>query len=132
MRKFAVALIVGLLVSAGGIGAPVPKAAAASPQLKVVLVVGAVEGTTSSYRADADAAATEFLKFTSNVVKVYSPNATWAAVQAAAVLRGRPVTEIADAWAPPLRLVAEPRPGQGGADLRRRYHRLARLEELDG
>jgi hypothetical protein len=84
MRKFAVALIVGLLVSAGGIGAPVPKAAAASPQLKVVLVVGAVEGTTSSYRADADAAATEFLKFTSNVVKVYSPNATWAAVQAAA------------------------------------------------
>jgi xylulokinase len=58
--------------------------------------------------------------------------AAGAAVQAAAVLRARPVTEIADAWAPPLRPVAEPRPGQGGAELRLRYHRLSRLEELDG
>jgi xylulokinase len=58
--------------------------------------------------------------------------AAGAAVQAAAVLRGRPVTEIAEAWAPPLRQVAAPRPGQGGAALRRRYGRLARLEELDG
>jgi len=84
MRKFVVALAIGLLASAGGLGSLAPQAAAGSPQPKVVIVVGAVEGTTSSYRADADAAATEFLKFTSNVVKVYSPNATWAAVQAAA------------------------------------------------
>jgi len=83
MRKFVVALAIGLLASAGGLGSLAPQAAAGSPQPKVVIVVGAVEGTTSSYRADADAAATEFLKFTSNVVKVYSPNATWAAVQAA-------------------------------------------------
>ena len=84
MRTFAVALAIGLLASVGGLGASVQQAAAGSPQPKVVLVVGAVEGTTSSYRADADAYTAEFLKFTSNVVKVYSPNATWANVKAAA------------------------------------------------
>ena len=39
---------------------------------------------TASYRADGDAAAAEASKYTSNVVKVYSPDATWPAVQAAA------------------------------------------------
>ena len=84
MRKFAMAIAIGLLASAGSFGLPAPKATAATPQLKVVIVVGPVEGLTSSYRADANAAAAEFLKFTSNVVKVYSPNATWPAVAAAA------------------------------------------------
>jgi hypothetical protein len=51
---------------------------------KVVIVVGATEATTASYRADADSIAAEALKWTSNVVKVYSPNATWSAVAAAA------------------------------------------------
>jgi hypothetical protein len=85
MRKIALAIAIGLLVSTAVMPATAQKAAATSaPQLKVVIVVGAVESVTSSYRADANAAATEFLKYTSNVVKVYSPNATWAAVQAAA------------------------------------------------
>ena len=84
MRKIVLALAVGLLVSGAALPGTAQRAAASSPQPKVVIVVGAVEGTTSSYRADANAAAAEFLKFTSNVVKVYSPNATWAAVQAAA------------------------------------------------
>jgi hypothetical protein len=57
-------------------------AAPAGP--KVVIVVGATEATTSSYRTDADSIATEALKWTSNVVKVYSPNATWSVVAAAA------------------------------------------------
>src|ERR1035437_2564516 len=83
MRTFAVALVIVLLASVGGLCVAAPRAAAASAQPKVVIVVGTVEGTTSSYRADADAYATEFLKYTSNVVKVYSPNATWANVQAA-------------------------------------------------
>ena len=83
MRKLAIAIAIGVLASVGAFGAPVPKAAAAASNLKVVIVVGPVEGLTSSYRANADAAAAEFLKFTSNVVKVYSPNATWSAVQAA-------------------------------------------------
>jgi hypothetical protein len=83
MRKLALAIAIGVLASVGGFGAPVPKAAAASSNLKVVIIVGPVEGLTASYRANADVAAAEFLKFTSNVVKVYSPNATWSAVQAA-------------------------------------------------
>ncbi|HET9851988.1 MAG TPA: FlgD immunoglobulin-like domain containing protein [Candidatus Limnocylindrales bacterium] len=51
---------------------------------KVVIVVGATEGTTASYRADADTIAAEALKYTSNVIKLYSPNAKWAQVKAAA------------------------------------------------
>jgi hypothetical protein len=51
---------------------------------KVVIVVGATEGTTASYRADADTIAAEARKYTPNVVKLYSPNATWAMVKAAA------------------------------------------------
>jgi len=85
MRKLAIAIVIGLLASVGATVASAPKAAAgSSPQLKVVLVVGAVEGATASYIADADAAAAEFAHYTSNIVKVYSPNATWAAVQTAA------------------------------------------------
>jgi len=51
---------------------------------KVVIVVGAVETVTSSFRSDADSLYAEAIKYTSNVVKIYSPNATWAAVSAAA------------------------------------------------
>jgi len=51
---------------------------------KVVIVVGATEITTATYRTDADAIAAEALKYTPNVIKIYSPNATWAAVKAAA------------------------------------------------
>jgi hypothetical protein len=51
---------------------------------KVVIVVGAVEGNTSSYRARGDAFYNEAIKYTPNVTKIYSPNATWAKVKAAA------------------------------------------------
>jgi hypothetical protein len=51
---------------------------------KVVIVVGATETTTASYRSDADTIATEALKYTPNVIKIYSPNATYALVKAAA------------------------------------------------
>jgi hypothetical protein len=57
-------------------------AIAASP--KVVIVVGATEGTTPAYRADADKIYAEAIKYTPNVIKIYSPNATWAKVKAAA------------------------------------------------
>ena len=52
---------------------------------KVVIIVGATHGATAGYRADADVAYAEARKYTSNVVKVYSPNATWAKVKAAVV-----------------------------------------------
>jgi hypothetical protein len=58
------------------------EAVAAAP--KVVIVVGATESTTASYRTMADSIAAEAIKWTPNVVKVYSPNATWAVVRAAA------------------------------------------------
>ena len=52
---------------------------------KVVIVVGATHGTTATYRKYADAAYAEAIRHTSNVVKVYSPNATWSKVKSAAV-----------------------------------------------
>jgi len=60
----------------------VTPAAAAAP--KVVIVVGATHEYTDSYRDDADLFAAEALKYTPNVVKVYSPNAPWWKVRNAA------------------------------------------------
>lgn len=57
-------------------------AVAAAP--KVVIVVGAVQGSTTSYRAKGDQIYAEAIKYTPNVIKLYSPNATWAKVKAAA------------------------------------------------
>ncbi|MDO8485458.1 MAG: FlgD immunoglobulin-like domain containing protein [Candidatus Limnocylindrales bacterium] len=79
MRKTAVALVLLLLAS---LGAAVPSVAA-SGEPKVVIIVGATHGMTSTYRAYADQAYAEAIRHTSNVVKVYSPNATWARVKAA-------------------------------------------------
>jgi hypothetical protein len=84
MRKLIAALAIGLLVSAGGLVVDVQRAVAADSSAKVVIVVGATGSATSSYRSNADSAAATFAKYTSNIIKVYSPNATWAAVQSAA------------------------------------------------
>jgi hypothetical protein len=51
---------------------------------KVVIVVGAVQGSTTSYRTKGDQIYAEAIKYTPNVTKIYSPNATWAKVKAAA------------------------------------------------
>lgn len=51
---------------------------------KVVIVVGAVEGSTPGYRSKGDQIYAEAIKYTPNVIKLYSPNATWAKVKAAA------------------------------------------------
>ena len=82
MRKSAVALALVLIASLGII---VPSVSAASGDPKVVIIVGATHGATAGYRADADQAYAEAIKYTPNVVKVYSPNATWAKVKAAVV-----------------------------------------------
>ncbi len=73
----------GVISGAQGVATPAVGAASASASPKVVIIVGATEGTTSSYRAYADAEYATALKYTPNVVKIYSPDATWAAVQAA-------------------------------------------------
>ncbi len=81
-RLSIVALLGALLLSFAVV---VPAASAASSDPKVVIIVGATHGATASYRTRADQAYAEARKYTSNVVKVYSPNATWSKVKAAVV-----------------------------------------------
>jgi len=85
LRNLALAVVAALAASLGAFAPAhsVPSAAAASTDPKVVIVVGATHGTTPTYRTRADAAYAEAIKYSSNVVKVYSPNATWANVKAA-------------------------------------------------
>ncbi len=74
-----VALLTGVIGAAGAV-AP---ALAAAPVPRVVLIVGPVGSLTSSYRAIANDAAGEAQAAGAEVVKVYSPNATWSAVKQA-------------------------------------------------
>jgi hypothetical protein len=85
VRRLVPVLLAGLLAVAGVVApSPLaPAAAAASPDPKIVLVVGATEGVTPSYRTYMDVVAATAAKYSTNVVKVYSPNATWAAVKTA-------------------------------------------------
>jgi gliding motility-associated-like protein len=71
--------LAGLLLPFVG---PLPGAAASSAP-KVVIIVGPVGGTTAEYKADSDEAAAAALKYTPNVVKLYSPTATWDVVKPA-------------------------------------------------
>jgi hypothetical protein len=84
MRRLTLAFAVALLVATSGLVATATPAAAAASGAKVVIVVGAVGGYTTGWEQDADSAAQTFAKYTSNITKIYSPNATWSAVQAAA------------------------------------------------
>jgi hypothetical protein len=64
--------------------AAVPTAAAAPrTDPKVVLIVGPAGSATDRYRERAEAAAQIADRYTSNVVRLYSPNATWPAVKQA-------------------------------------------------
>ncbi len=85
MRNLAIALVAVFLVAAGTFAPAAAPGARADTAVapKVAIIVGPVESSTSSYRSYADAVASAALAYTPNVVKVYSPNATWAAVQAA-------------------------------------------------
>ncbi len=83
MRRLTLAFAVAMLVATTGLFAAAAPTAAAS-NAKVVIVVGAVGPNTSGWINDANDAANTFAQYTSNITKVYSPNATWAAVKAAA------------------------------------------------
>ncbi|HEX6868875.1 MAG TPA: hypothetical protein VF119_08710, partial [Candidatus Limnocylindrales bacterium] len=76
------ALVVALVAASPFVGVTSPVRAAGSGP-KVVIIVGATHGTTPRYRSYGDAAYAEAIKHTPNVVKVYSPNATWSAVKSA-------------------------------------------------
>jgi hypothetical protein len=88
MNKRLVSALAILAVAAASLGLPGTTRAAEPNAVhvpKVVIVVGATGSVTSSYRSDADRIASTFSAYTSNIVKVYSPNATWGNVQAAAI-----------------------------------------------
>ena len=83
MRPSIVAFAAVVLATLGIVAPAAVPAAQAATAPKVVIIVGATHDVTASYRADADSAYAEAIKYTSNVVKVYSPNATWTKVKAA-------------------------------------------------
>jgi hypothetical protein len=62
----------------------VPAASASTlSNSKIVIIVGPVEGSTASYISDANNTAAVARQYSSNVVTLYSPNATWAKVEPA-------------------------------------------------
>lgn len=79
MRRASVAALASLLLL---VLLPVAPASAASAA-KVVIVVGPVGSLNAHYKADAEQIATEARRWTPNVVKLTTPNATWARVKAA-------------------------------------------------
>jgi hypothetical protein len=80
LTVFAIALA---LVSLGGLATnPAPTAAAAG--MRVVVVVGPAGTSTSKYIASARRYAAQARSYGATVVELYSPNATWTRVQAAA------------------------------------------------
>ncbi|HET7727550.1 MAG TPA: hypothetical protein VFK54_09515 [Candidatus Limnocylindrales bacterium] len=79
-------LLIGLFAAVFAVGglAAIPARADASG-LKVTVVVGPVGGSTSNYITNAKRYANLARSYGAEVVEVYSPNATWARVKAAAV-----------------------------------------------
>jgi len=82
LRPFAVLVALALLFGLGAAG-PNPTTVSAATAPKVAIIVGPNGTKTAGNRDRANAAAAEALRYTTNVVKVYSPNATWARVMSA-------------------------------------------------
>jgi hypothetical protein len=80
-RAILVAALAVLIVGVGPAAARSTVAGAAPA--KVVLIVGPAGGATPYYKRLADETAAAAAAYTSNIVKVYSPDATWPAVKAA-------------------------------------------------
>ena len=77
MRKSALAILVALAAVLGVCG---PVAAAQTSTAKIVIIVGA---DTPQYLDDANELYAEAIRHTPNVIRVYSPSATWSAVKSA-------------------------------------------------
>jgi hypothetical protein len=78
--------VAGLAIAialAGAVGAANPGPASAAG-LKVVVIVGPVGSSTSSYITSAKRYAAQARSYGATVVEIYSPNATWSRVKAAA------------------------------------------------
>ena len=84
MRKLVAVAAASILAATTAIGIQARPVAAAVHQTKVVIVVGATHQYTAGYRSDADGLDGVWAGRNVSVTKIYSPNATWAAVKAAA------------------------------------------------
>lgn len=74
--------ILAAIVGLGALAAVAPGARAAT--YKVAIVVGPVGSSTANYRSNADILARQAASYGAAVVKLYTPNATWSRVAAAA------------------------------------------------
>ena len=84
------AILLAILVGTASAAALLPAApAAAATAPKVAVIVGPAGSNTALFRDLANKAAAEARRYTSNVVRVYSPNATWSRVKTA--IRGATV-----------------------------------------
>jgi len=85
LRKLILVVAAFLVASLGAVAPAGAGAAVASGSAnpKVAIIVGATHDVTPHYRADADVMYNEAIKYSNNVVRVYSPNATWSKVKAA-------------------------------------------------
>jgi len=83
LRKLAFTLVAALVAALGTFSPSLAPAANAAVGPKVAIIVGATHGSTASYRASANEVYAEALRYTTNVVRVYSPNATWSKVKSA-------------------------------------------------
>jgi hypothetical protein len=81
VRVTAFTLMAALVMALGAVANPAPAAAAT---IKVVIVVGPVGSSTSSYIYSARKYAAQARGYGAKVVEIYSPNATWSKVKAAA------------------------------------------------
>ena len=82
VKRLLACILAALIVA--GLGAPVVAAAETKSPPKVVFVVGPVgSAKTARLRAQADEAARIARRYTPDVVKIYSPNATWSRVRKA-------------------------------------------------
>ncbi len=81
MRRFASALVALLLL--GGMVTPGAVSAAPRDGPKVVVIVGPVGDLTERYLTRGEAAAREAERFTNDVTRVFTPDATWPAVRQA-------------------------------------------------
>lgn len=84
LLALAPALVPAVIGASVGPGAATSTGDAVPGAPKIVIVVGATHEHTASYREDADEIYAEAILHTPNVVRVYSPNATWSKVKAAA------------------------------------------------
>jgi hypothetical protein len=80
-RQTAAALILAVVGAFGAFNPSAVPAASAATNVKVVIIVGATHSATPQYRTMADSIYAEAIKYSTNVTKVYSPNATWTAVK---------------------------------------------------